>query len=90
LLLPEIRASLVVDWVTDDDVRNILYKKNGVDRYPDFKLYKMIARTVHNHVPAAQLKNPLFSKYVVLGSELSQKVKKTGLISIDDMPEYYV
>jgi hypothetical protein len=81
--------ALVAEWVKDDKGRNVLYKSSGEERYPNFKLYKMIARTVHNHVPAAQLKNPLFSKYVVLGSEISQKVKKTGLISIDDMPEYY-
>ena len=37
--------------------KNILYKKNGEERYPDFKLYKMIARTVHNHTPEAQLTN---------------------------------
>ena len=82
--------ALVTEWVKDDKGRNVLYKSNGVERYPNFKLYKMIARTVHGHVPAAQLSNPLFSKYAVLGSEISQKVKKTALMSIDDMPEYYV
>ena len=38
-------------WCQDDYGKNILYKKNGEERYPDFKLYKMIARTVHNHLP---------------------------------------
>ena len=38
---------LVVDWCTDDKGKNILYKKNGEERYPEFKLYKMIARNVH-------------------------------------------
>jgi DNA repair exonuclease SbcCD ATPase subunit len=32
-----------------------LYKNNGEERYPDFKLYKMIARCVHKHTPHAQL-----------------------------------
>ena len=82
--------ALVDEWVKDDKGRNVLYKASGEERYPNFKLYKMIARTVHGHVPSAQLSNPLFSKYVVLGSDISQKVKKTGLISIDDMPEYYM
>ena len=82
--------ALVTEWVKDDKGRNVLYKSNGVERYPNFKLYKMIARTVHKHVPAAQLSNPLFSKYAVLANDVSQKVKKTALMSIDDMPEYYV
>jgi hypothetical protein len=82
--------ALVTEWVKDDKGRNVLYKSNGVERYPNFKLYKMIARTVHKHVPAAQLSNPLFSKYAVLATDVSQKVKKTALMSIDDMPEYYV
>ena len=37
--------------VFDDNGKNILYKKNGEERYPNFKLYKMIARIVHNHTP---------------------------------------
>jgi hypothetical protein len=32
-------VATVVDWVTDDNGRNILYKQSGIDRYPDFKLY---------------------------------------------------
>lgn len=42
---------LVVEWCLDDKGINLLYKNNGDDRYPDFKLYKMIARCVHNHTP---------------------------------------
>ena len=83
-------VALIVEWVKDDKGRNVLYKSSGEERYPNFKLYKMIARTVHKHVPAAQLSNPLFSKYIILRGEISQKVKKTSLVSIDDMPEYYV
>ena len=51
-------AKLMVEWTQDDKGRNILYKKNGDERYPDFKLYKMIARTVHKHTPQAQLAGP--------------------------------
>ena len=42
-----------------------MYKKNGCERYPDFKLYKMIARTVHNHTPNAVLENKYFERYSV-------------------------
>lgn len=79
---------LVTNWVKDDKGRNVLYKSSGEERYPDFKLYKMIARTVHNHVPLAQLSNPLFSNYEVKKSTLSQKAKQ-NMLRIDDLPEYY-
>ena len=56
-------ANLIIGWCEDDKKRNILYKSDGEERYPDFKLYKMIARTVHNHIPEEQLDNSLFSNY---------------------------
>ena len=80
-------VSLVVDWVTDDDGRNILYKKDGVDRYPDFKLYKMIARTVHNKVPSQQLKHRVFTQYEVTQKSI-KTVSKTEIINIDKYPVY--
>ena len=46
---------IINKWCTDDNNANILYKKNGSERYPEFKLYKMIARTVHKHTPQKQL-----------------------------------
>jgi hypothetical protein len=79
-------TALVVDWVTDDNGRNILYKQSGIDRYPDFKLYKMIARTVHNKVPSQQLlKHAVFTQY-----EIAQKsVKKSmTVLDIDAIPSY--
>jgi hypothetical protein len=78
-------AKLIVEWVTDDQNRNILYKANGEERYPDFKLYKMIARSVHNHTPQAQLSKPIFADY-----EFPKKKVKTThrIINIDKMPCY--
>ena len=55
---------LIISWIYDDKGTNILYKKNGDDRYPEFKLYKMIARIVHNHTPLKQLDHECFKKYV--------------------------
>jgi hypothetical protein len=52
-------------WCLDDNDKNVLYKKNGEERYPEFKLYKMIARTVHQHTPEAQLEFPFFSQFAV-------------------------
>ena len=80
--------ALVNEWVSDDKGRNVLYKSSGKERYPDFKLYKMIARTVHAHIPAKQLENPLFSKYEVKRSALSQNAKH-HVMNIDSFPEYY-
>ena len=64
----------------DDKGKNILYKKNGDERYPDFKLYKMITRLVHKHTPHKQLENPLFKKFVTSKRKLN---KKTKIIDID-------
>jgi hypothetical protein len=55
---------IIVEWCLDDKGINLLYKNNGVDRYPEFKLYKMIARCVHNHTPQMQLNRPEFKQYL--------------------------
>ena len=54
---------LIISWLYDDNGVNILYKKNGEERYPDFKLYKMIARIVHNHLPETQFSHACFKQY---------------------------
>jgi len=58
---------LIFEWCLDDKGINMLYKNNGVERYPDFKLYKMIARCVHNHTPQAQLERPEFNSFYFTG-----------------------
>jgi len=77
-------AKLMVEWTQDDKGRNILYKKNGDERYPDFKLYKMIARTVHKHTPQAQLAGPFFNKYIVPRKKVGRKTK---FVDVDKMPD---
>ena len=74
-------AKLVEEWIKDDKGRNILYKNNGEERYPDFKLYKMIVRTVHNHTPDNAIKKILFSSYIAT----KKKIKKFKVINIDEM-----
>ena len=73
---------LIYDWCVDDKGVNVLYKNDGSDRYPDFKLYKMIARNVHNHVPKEQLNRPQFKQYVSNLKIDNLKDPKT-LINID-------
>ena len=75
-------------WCLDDNGKNVLYKRNGEERYHNFKLYKMIARTVHNSTPHEQLEFPYFKQFT-----LSQKkTKKMGdienIIDIDKIPCY--
>jgi hypothetical protein len=74
--------NLIVEWCLDDNGINVLYKNNGVERYPDFKLYKMISRYVHNHIPSLQLNRPEFKKYII--SKIN--IPKTGnIIDIDEL-----
>ena len=76
---------IILKWVTDDNGKNILYKKNGEERYPNFKLYKMIARTVHHCEPAEQLKEPYFAQFLfVPGTQETL----TSVIDIDHLPSY--
>ena len=74
---------LIVEWCLDDKGINMLYKNNGTDRYPDFKLYKMIARCVHNHTPQAQLDRPEFKAFSKFKGEIPSDV-----INIDNIPSY--
>jgi len=76
---------IMLDWIKDDKGRNILYKKNGDERYPDFKLYKMIARTVNKHVPINVLSNTYFDKFIVPKKEITATMK---LMDIDSIPSY--
>lgn len=76
---------IIYEWCLDDNKINILYKNNGQERYPDFKLYKMISRGVHNHTPQAQLERKEFSKFCV-GKNIMQKVDVKTIVNIDAIP----
>ena len=76
---------LIVEWCMDDNGINVLYKNNGAERYPDFKLYKMIARHVHKHTPIAQLDRPEFSKFIISNKNVP---KSEQIMNIDDLPSY--
>jgi len=78
-------VKLIVEWCIDDNGINVLYKNNGVERYPDFKLYKMISRCVHNHTPNAQLERQEFSKFICQKNNLP---KGERIINIDELPSY--
>ena len=78
--------SIINDWVKDDKGRNILYKQNGEERYPDFKLYKMIARSVHNHSPKDQFKRSQFETFKIAKKKIN---KKANIMNIDKIPVYF-
>ena len=74
---------LILEWCLDDKGINMLYKNDGTDRYPEFKLYKMIARCVHNHTPQAQLDRPEFNAFSEFKGDIPSEV-----IDIDSIPSY--
>jgi len=81
----------ILRWCKDDNGKNVLYKKNGDERYPNFKLYKMIARTVHNHTPQEQLNNELFKMYELSKHEIENIANSTeynDTMDIDRLPVY--
>jgi hypothetical protein len=76
---------MVMEWCEDDKGRNVLWKSNGEERYPGFKLYKMIARTVSKHTPAAQLERPILEQYKCSRKSIKRDAK---IINIDNLPSY--
>jgi hypothetical protein len=84
----------IARWCMDDHDKNILYKSSGEERYPNFKLYKMIARMVHAHTPQNQMSFALFSQYdISKKTEKKKKIKPIDRIckmNIDVIPKCYV
>ena len=76
-------SDIIKEWCTDDNGKNILYKTSGVERYPDFKLYKMIVRTVHGPTPKRQLQKEFFTIYETPHKKINKKAK---IINIDTLP----
>jgi hypothetical protein len=78
----------VYRWCCDDNRKNILYKRDGEERYPNFKLYKMIARSVHKHSPQAQLDYPFFSQFALSAKEVKKVTNDVVVMDIDGIPSY--
>lgn len=57
--------NLLWSWLLCDDGHNVLMDPDGSERYPDFDLYKVITREVHNAVPADQFEKNLFKCFRV-------------------------
>ena len=78
---------IIAGWCKDDKGRNIMYKTNGEERYPDFKLYKMIARTVTNHIPSKVIDNPYFDRFIANKKKIKLNKNQT-IMDIDAIPNY--
>jgi hypothetical protein len=80
-------------WCLDDNGKNVMYRRDGEERYPGFKLYKMIARNVHSHTPQEQLKYSLFSQFLMGPADAEKldetEVRKYGL-NLDLVEREYV
>jgi hypothetical protein len=70
---------IINEWCTDDNGKNILYKK-GEEKYPGFKLYKVIARNVTKHTPQNQLTKPIFQQFIVNHPLSPNKLKDVFVI----------
>ena len=84
--------ALIIDWLNDDNNKNVLYKSDGSTRYPGFKIYKMIARNVHNHTPEKEIESDIFKSYIVKDNKkakqiMNKQVKK--LINLQHFDEFY-
>jgi hypothetical protein len=84
----DIFQKTIYRWCCDDNRKNILYKRDGDERYPNFKLYKMIARSVHKHSPQAQLDYPFFGQFALSAKEVKKVAKESLVMDIDEIPSY--
>ena len=77
---------LIDNLVLDDNGKNILYKSNGEERYPDFKLYKMITRKCSKNTPESQLEKDIFKKFISSKKKIGKKAK---IMNIDKIPKMF-
>lgn len=80
-------------WCQDDNGKNVMYRRDGEERYPGFKLYKMIAKNVHAHTPQEQLKFAFFQQFLMAPVDAAKldetEVRAYGL-NIDLVNKEYV
>lgn len=63
--------NLLWKWLTDEEGKNILRKPDDTERFPDFDLYKHIAKHAKQAVPREEIQNSYFmKKYLVEKSSI--------------------
>ena len=55
--------NMLWNWLLTDKGENVLWDADDEDRYPDFRLYEVIARSCFNAVPSEQLTKVPFSAF---------------------------
>lgn len=79
--------NLILRWVTGDDNKNILYKSNGDERYPGFKLYKMIAIKANDRCcPFNTIQSPYFKEFALTNKKQLSKINKNSIFIVDTLP----
>lgn len=82
--------NLILRWTTGNDNRNILYKSNGDERYPGFKLYKMITIKANDRCcPFTTIRSPYFQDFIVTNKKQLSKINKNNLFVVEALPECY-
>ncbi len=56
--------NLLLEWITDKYGKNILRKPNGEERFPNFDIYKIIARRMTSGIPSQQFNKKLFDIFI--------------------------
>lgn len=78
---------MIIDWCYDDNKCNLLYMSNGEERYPGFKLYKMIARYCSRQIPFQQFTKQRVFQTLLIGKK---KIPKNAhIMNLDEYPSYY-
>lgn len=79
---------MIIDWCCDDTRKNLLYFSSGEERYPGFKLYKMIARHCTRQIPYQQFTKQRVFQTLVVGKK---KIPKNAhIMNLDELPSYQV
>jgi hypothetical protein len=66
-------------WLLTDKGENVLWDPDGEDRFPDFRLYEVIARECHGAVPSEQFAKPAFAAFEVGAAAVPEGVKVYNL-----------
>lgn len=68
--------NLLWKWLTDSEGKNILRNPDDSERFPDFELYKHIARHSNNSIPRIEAQLPYFDNlYRVAKEEIPENTK---------------
>lgn len=81
---------MIIDWCRDDDGKNLLYFSNGDERYPGFKLYKMISRYCSKTQPMEQFTKQRVFKSLQISKKKIPKSASRHVMNLDTLPDLTV